>query len=87
MPSVWPFRVPIKAILARRSGKIWVAVDTRQILYWGRGKLTQFQKGWSGSRSRRLRGYRVLLAVDTDTGAIITFLERKVRERDKGGYE
>ena len=26
------------ATLAHRSGKIWVAVDTHQIPYWGRGK-------------------------------------------------
>ena len=70
------------ATLPHREGKIWVAVDTHQIPYWGRGKLTQFQKGWSGSHSRRLRGYRVLLAVDTDTGAIITFLLVRGKTRD-----
>jgi hypothetical protein len=70
------------ATLAHRSGKVWAAVDTHQIPYWGRGKLTQFQKGWSGSHSRRLRGYRVLLAVDTDTGAIITFLLVRGKTRD-----
>jgi hypothetical protein len=68
--------------LDHREGKIWVAIDTHQIPYWGRGKLTQFQKGWSGSHSRRLRGYRVLLAVDTDTGAIITFLLVRGKTRD-----
>ena len=70
------------ATLPHRTGKIWVAVDTHQIPYWGRGKLTQFQEGWSGSHSRRLRGYRVLLAVDTDTGAIITFLLVRGKTRD-----
>ena len=70
------------ATLPHRSGKVWAAVDTHQIPYWGRGKLTQFQKGWSGSHSRRLRGYRVLLAVDTDTGAIITFLLVRGKTRD-----
>lgn len=70
------------ATLPHRTGKVWVAVDTHQIPYWGRGKLTQFQKGWSGSHSRRLRGYRVLLAVDTDTGAIITFLLVRGKTRD-----
>jgi hypothetical protein len=70
------------ATLPYREGKIWVAIDTHQIPYWGRGKLTQFQKGWSGSHSRRLRGYRVLLAVDTDTGAIITFLLVRGKTRD-----
>src|SRR3712207_8922477 len=34
----------------------------------------RFRKGWSGSRSRRLRGYRLSLAVDTDTGQVITFV-------------
>lgn len=71
-----------RATLPHRSGKVWAAVDTHQIPYWGRGKLTQFQKGWSGSHSRRLRGYRVLLAVDTDTGAIITFLLVRGKTRD-----
>src|SRR5947209_12542085 len=70
------------ATLPHRQGTIWVAVDTHQIPYWGRGKLTQFQKGWSGSHSRRLRGYRVLLAVDTDTGAIVTFLLVRGKTRD-----
>jgi Protein of unknown function (DUF3995) len=44
------------------------------------GKLQQFQQGWSGSHSRRLRGYRVLLAVDT--GAIITFVLVRGKTRD-----
>jgi hypothetical protein len=70
------------ATLVHHSGKVWVAVDTHQIPYWGRGKLTQFQKGWSGSHSRRLRGYRILLAVDTDTGGIITFLLVRGKTRD-----
>ncbi len=70
------------ATLPHRPGKIWAAVDTHQIPYWGRGKLQQFQKGWSGSHSRRLRGYRVLLAVDTDTGAIITFVLVRGKTRD-----
>jgi hypothetical protein len=52
-------------------GRIWVAVDTHQVPYWGRGKLGQFQKGWSGSHSRRLRGYRLLQAIDTETGQVI----------------
>lgn len=62
---------------AHRAGKIWVKIDTHQVPYWGRGKLMQFQKGWSGSDSRRLREYRVLLAVDTDTGAIITWSQAR----------
>lgn len=71
-----------RAGLEHREGKIWVAIDTHQVPYWGRGKLVQFQKGWSGSHSRRLRGYRVLLAVDTDTGAIITFCPVRGKTRD-----
>jgi hypothetical protein len=54
-------------------GTVWGAVDTHQVLYWGRGKRDRFQKGWSGTHSRRLRGYRLLLAVDTQTGWVITF--------------
>ena len=64
-------------------GKVWVAVDTHQVPYWGRGKLTQFQKGWSGSHSRRLRGYRLLLAIDTETGATITFALARGKVRDQ----
>lgn len=65
------------------SGRVWVAVDTHQVPYWGRGKLGRFQKGWSGSHSRRLRGYRLLLAVDTETGAIITFALVRGKVRDQ----
>ena len=75
-----------EAYLQSRSlvpGRVWVAIDTHQIPYWGRGKLTQFQKGWSGSHSRRLGGYRVLLAVDTDTGQIITFVLVRGKTRDQ----
>lgn len=65
------------------SGRVWVAVDTHQVPYWGRGKLSQFQKGWSGSHSRRLRGYRLLLAVDTETGQIISFALARGKVRDQ----
>ena len=44
--------------------------------------LDRFLKGWSGSHSRRLRGYRLYLAVDTDTGQVITFLLARGRMRD-----
>src|SRR5579872_3090948 len=75
-----------EAYLASRaelSGRVWVAVDTHQVPYWGRGKLDRFQKGWSGSHSRRLRGYRLLLAVDTETGQIITFALARGKVRDQ----
>ena len=65
-----------------RAGRVWVAVDAHQLPYWGRGKLDRFLKGWSGSHSRRLRGYRLYLAVDTDTGQVITFLLARGRMRD-----
>jgi hypothetical protein len=64
-------------------GRVWAAVDTHQVPYWGRGKLTQFQKGWSGSHSRRLRGYRLLLAIDTETGQVITFALARGKVRDQ----
>jgi hypothetical protein len=66
----------------RRPGRIWAAVDAHQVPYWGRGQLGRFQKGWSGTHSRRLRGYRLYLAVDTETGQIITFLLARGRTRD-----
>lgn len=75
-----------EAYLRSRStvvGRVWAAVDTHQVPYWGRGKLDQFQKGWSGSHSRRLRGYRLLLAVDTDTGQVITFALARGKVRDR----
>jgi Transposase DDE domain len=74
------------AYLASRAvlpGRVWVAVDTHQVPYWGRGKLEQFQKGWSGSHSRRLRGYRLLLAVDTETGQVVTFALARGKVRDQ----
>ena len=70
------------AELPRRAGRVWAAVDAHQIPYWGRGRTRRFQKGWSGSHGRRLRGYRLYLAVDTDTGQIITFLLARGRMRD-----
>jgi hypothetical protein len=61
---------------------VWVAFDAHQVPYWGRGQLDRFQKGWSGSHSRRLRGYRLYLAVDADTGQVVTFLLARGRARD-----
>lgn len=62
------------AELPRRDGRVWAAIDAHQVPYWGRGKLERFRKGWSGNHSRRLRGYRLFLAIDTDTGQAITFV-------------
>jgi hypothetical protein len=61
------------AELPRRDGRVWAALDAHQLPYWGRGKPDRFEKGWSGSHSRRLRGYRLYLAVDADTGQVITY--------------
>jgi hypothetical protein len=66
--------LPYLAELPRRSGRVWAALDAHQLPYWGRGKPERFEQGWSGSHSRRLRGYRRYLAVDTDTGQVITSL-------------
>lgn len=71
-----------RAALPQRTGRIWVAVDAHQLPYWGRSQTRRFQKGWSGSHSRRLRGYRLYLAVDTATGQIITFVLARGRMRD-----
>ncbi|MBW3655826.1 MAG: transposase, partial [Gemmatimonadetes bacterium] len=56
----------------RRAGRVWAAIDAHQLPYWGRGKRDRFQKGWAGAQGRPLRGYRLYLAVDTDSGQIIT---------------
>ena len=64
------------------ADRIWVALDSHQLPYWGRGKLGRFTKGWSGTHSRRLRGYRLFLAVDTDTGQVVTFVLARGRTRD-----
>jgi hypothetical protein len=62
-----------RAELPRRAGRIWAALDSHQLPYWGRGQRERLRKGWSGAHGRCLRGYRLYLAVDTDTGQIITF--------------
>jgi hypothetical protein len=62
------------AELPRHDGRVWAAVDAHQVPYWGRGKPGRFPKGWSGNHSRRLRGYRLFLAVDTNTGQVITYV-------------
>jgi hypothetical protein len=71
-----------QAELPHRAGRVWVALDAHHVPYWGRGQKDRFAKGWSGSHGRTLRGYRLFLAVDTDTGQIITFLLAHGRTRD-----
>ncbi len=63
-----------RAELARRPGRIWAALDAHQLPYWGRTHRDRLRKGWSGEHNRALRGYRLYLAVDTDTGPVITFV-------------
>jgi hypothetical protein len=63
-----------RAELPRRGGRVWAAIDAHQVPYWGRGEPDRFRKGWAGSQSRRLRGYRLFLAVDTDTGQVVTYV-------------
>src|ERR1044072_6462999 len=50
--------------LPRRAGRIWAALDSHQLPYWGRGQRERLRKGWSGAHGRCLRGYRLYLAVD-----------------------
>lgn len=71
-----------QAELPHRTGRVWAALDAHQVPYWGRGKTRRFAKGWSGSHGRSLRGYRLFLAIDTDTGQVITFLLAHGRTRD-----
>lgn len=71
-----------RAELPRRRGRIWVSIDSHQVPYWGRGKQERFHKGWSGNHGRALRGYRLFLALDTDTGQVITFVLADGRTRD-----
>ena len=70
------------AELSRRSGRIWVALDAQQLPYWGRKASQRLRKGWSGKHNRCLRGYRLYLAVDTETGQVITFLLLRGDARD-----
>ncbi len=70
------------AELPRRAGRIWAALDSHQIPYWGRGQRERLRKGWSGAHGRCLRGYRLYLAVDTATGQIITFVLLRGDARD-----
>ena len=70
------------AELPRRSGRLWAALDAHHLPYWGRGKTAQFAAGWAGALNRRLRGYRLYVAVDTATGQIITFVLLRGDARD-----
>jgi hypothetical protein len=63
-----------QAELSRRTERVWVSLDSHQLPYWGRGRRGRFRKGWAGQHGRRLRGYRLYLAVDTATGQIITYV-------------
>jgi len=71
------------AEVAKRAGRVWAAIDAHQIPAWGRGQLDRFQKGWSGSHSRRVRGYRLYLVIDTDTSQVITYVLARGRKRDQ----
>jgi hypothetical protein len=71
-----------RAELPRRAGRIWAALDSHQVPYWGRGQRDRLRKGWSGAHGRCLRGYRLYLAVDTDTGQVITFALLRGDARD-----
>jgi hypothetical protein len=71
-----------RAELARRPARIWAALDSHQLPYWGRGQRDRLEKGWSGAYGRCLRGYRLYLAVDTATGQIITFVLLRGGARD-----
>jgi len=68
--------------LPRRAGRIWAALDSHQVPYWGRGQRERLRKGWSGNHGRCLRGYRLYLVVDTDTGQVITFALLRGDARD-----
>jgi hypothetical protein len=63
-----------RAEVPRRPGRVWVALDAHQVPYWGREQRARFGKGWAGNHGRRLRGYRLYLAVDTQTGQVVTFV-------------
>jgi IS4 transposase len=71
-----------RAELPQRSGRIWVALDSHQVPYWGRGQRERLHKGWSGQHSRVLRGYRLYLATDTAAGQVVTFLLLRGDARD-----
>jgi IS4 transposase len=71
-----------QAELPQRTGRIWVALDSHQVPYWGRAQRERLRKGWSGQHSRVLRGYRLYLATDTVTGQVVTFMLLRGDARD-----
>jgi IS4 transposase len=71
-----------RAELPRRAGRVWVALDSHQVPYWGRGQRERLRKGWSGQHSRVLRGYRLYLATDTATGQVVTCMLLRGDARD-----
>jgi hypothetical protein len=71
-----------QADLPARPGGQWVALDSHQVPYWGRGQGQRLRKGWSGQHGRLLRGYRLYLATDTTTGQVVTFLLLRGDARD-----
>jgi hypothetical protein len=70
------------AEIGRRAGRVWVAVDAHQLPYWGQGEKGKMKKGWSGAHGKRLRGYRLYVATDTETGQVLTFLLARGDARD-----
>jgi len=70
------------AELDHREGRVWAAVDAHQLPYWGRGQKGKLKKGWSGAHGKRLRGYRLCVVTDTETGQVITFLLARGDARD-----
>jgi hypothetical protein len=58
---------------ADRCGRVWVSMDAHQIAYHGRVRRDQSQEGRAGNHGRALRGYRLDLVADVQTGQIVTF--------------
>src|SRR4051794_30614857 len=42
----------------RRAGRLWAALDSHPLPYWGRGQRERLCKGGSGAPGRCWRGYR-----------------------------
>ncbi len=71
------------AYLAELSAPAWASgrPSTPTNCPTGPRQADRFQKGWAG-QGRPLRGYRLYLAVDTDTGQIITYALARGGRRD-----